>query len=104
MPRYDDTFVDRFLEPWNQHDVDGAFQAFIHELAVSGDAESLRLAFAEAGGALDLSCSAYLISAVATQCEEKDLAPYRSNAAAAPSKSLIAKSITYRKSDHQSRY
>jgi hypothetical protein len=24
MPRYDDTFVDRFLEPWNQHDVDGA--------------------------------------------------------------------------------
>ncbi len=82
MPRYDDTFVDRFLEPWNKHDVDGAFQAFIHELAVSGDAESLRLAFAEAGGALDLSCSAYLISAVATQCEEKDLAPYRSNAAA----------------------
>ena len=60
MPRYDDTFVDRFLEPWNKHDVDGAFQAFIHELAVSGDAESLRLAFAEAGGALDLSCSAYL--------------------------------------------
>ena len=25
MPRYDDTFVDRFLEPWNQHDVDGAW-------------------------------------------------------------------------------
>ena len=24
MPRYDDAFVDRFLEPWNQHDVDGA--------------------------------------------------------------------------------
>ena len=24
MARYDDTFVDRFLEPWNQHDVDGA--------------------------------------------------------------------------------
>lgn len=24
MPPYDDTFVDRFLEPWNQHDVDGA--------------------------------------------------------------------------------
>jgi ketosteroid isomerase-like protein len=24
MPRYDDTFVDRFLEPWNRHDVDGA--------------------------------------------------------------------------------
>ena len=23
MPPYD-TFVDRFLEPWNQHDVDGA--------------------------------------------------------------------------------
>ena len=23
MPRYDDTFVDRFLEPWNRHDVDG---------------------------------------------------------------------------------
>ena len=25
MSRYDDTFVDRFLEPWNRHDVDGAF-------------------------------------------------------------------------------
>ena len=24
MPPYDDTFVDRFPEPWNQHDVDGA--------------------------------------------------------------------------------
>ena len=24
MLRYDDTFVDRFLEPWNPHDVDGA--------------------------------------------------------------------------------
>jgi len=24
MPRYDDTFVDRFLEPWNRHDVDSA--------------------------------------------------------------------------------
>src|ERR1700730_4106875 len=24
MPPYDDTFVDRFLEPWNQYDVDGA--------------------------------------------------------------------------------
>ncbi len=24
MSRYDDTFVDRFLEPWNRHDVDGA--------------------------------------------------------------------------------
>jgi hypothetical protein len=24
MPRYDDTFVDRFLGPWNRHDVDGA--------------------------------------------------------------------------------
>ena len=24
MPPYDDKFVDRFLEPWNQHDVDGA--------------------------------------------------------------------------------
>ena len=24
MPRYDDTFVDRFPEPWNRHDVDGA--------------------------------------------------------------------------------
>ena len=24
MPRYDNTFVDRFLEPWNRHDVDGA--------------------------------------------------------------------------------
>jgi ketosteroid isomerase-like protein len=24
MPRYDDTFVGRFLEPWNRHDVDGA--------------------------------------------------------------------------------
>ena len=27
MPRYDDTFVDRFLEPWNRHDVDGALPA-----------------------------------------------------------------------------
>src|SRR5207245_1263971 len=25
MAPYDDTFVDRVLEPWNQHDVDGAF-------------------------------------------------------------------------------
>jgi taurine dehydrogenase small subunit len=24
MPRYDDTFVDRFLAPWNRHHVDGA--------------------------------------------------------------------------------
>ena len=24
MPPYDDTFVDRFLERWNRHDVDGA--------------------------------------------------------------------------------
>jgi ketosteroid isomerase-like protein len=24
MARYDDAFVDRFLEPWNRHDVDGA--------------------------------------------------------------------------------
>jgi ketosteroid isomerase-like protein len=24
MSRYDDTFVDRFLKPWNRHDVDGA--------------------------------------------------------------------------------
>jgi taurine dehydrogenase small subunit len=24
MAPYDDTFVDRFLEPWNRHDVDGA--------------------------------------------------------------------------------
>ena len=24
MPRNDETFVDRFLEPWNRHDVDGA--------------------------------------------------------------------------------
>jgi taurine dehydrogenase small subunit len=24
MPPCDDTFVDRVLEPWNQHDVDGA--------------------------------------------------------------------------------
>jgi hypothetical protein len=23
MPRNDETFVDRFLEPWNRHDVDG---------------------------------------------------------------------------------
>jgi hypothetical protein len=22
MPRYDDKFVDRFLEPWNRHDVE----------------------------------------------------------------------------------
>jgi hypothetical protein len=25
MPPYDDTFVDRFLEPWNQHDVNCRF-------------------------------------------------------------------------------
>lgn len=24
MPRYDDAFVDRFREPYNRHDVDGA--------------------------------------------------------------------------------
>jgi SnoaL-like domain len=24
MPRYDGVFADRFLTPWNQHDVDGA--------------------------------------------------------------------------------
>ena len=24
MTPYDDTFVDRFREPWNRHDVDGA--------------------------------------------------------------------------------
>jgi hypothetical protein len=24
MARYDDTFVDRFLESWNRHDGDGA--------------------------------------------------------------------------------
>src|ERR1043166_8320331 len=24
MPRYGSTFVDRFLAPWNEHDVDGA--------------------------------------------------------------------------------
>jgi hypothetical protein len=24
MARYDDAVVDRFLEPWNRHDVDGA--------------------------------------------------------------------------------
>jgi ketosteroid isomerase-like protein len=24
MARYDDTFVGRFPEPWNRHDVDGA--------------------------------------------------------------------------------
>jgi hypothetical protein len=24
MARYDKTFVDRLLEPWNRHDVDGA--------------------------------------------------------------------------------
>jgi hypothetical protein len=24
MARYDDTFVDRFLKPWDRHDVDGA--------------------------------------------------------------------------------
>jgi ketosteroid isomerase-like protein len=24
MPRYDEAFVDRFLAPWNRHDVDGA--------------------------------------------------------------------------------
>ena len=31
MPRYDDTFVDRFLEPWNQHDVDGALALMIDD-------------------------------------------------------------------------
>jgi len=24
MPRHDEAFVDRFLAPWNRHDVDGA--------------------------------------------------------------------------------
>jgi DNA-binding CsgD family transcriptional regulator len=36
------------------------FQAFIDGLAASGDAGSLRSVLAEAGGALDLSCFAYL--------------------------------------------
>jgi LuxR family transcriptional activator of conjugal transfer of Ti plasmids len=36
------------------------FQAFIDGLAASGDADSLRTVLAEAGGALDLSCFAYL--------------------------------------------
>jgi LuxR family transcriptional regulator, activator of conjugal transfer of Ti plasmids len=36
------------------------FQAFIDGLAASSDADSLRTVLAEAGGALDLSCFAYL--------------------------------------------
>jgi LuxR family transcriptional activator of conjugal transfer of Ti plasmids len=36
------------------------FQAFFDGLAASGDADSLRTVLAEAGGALDLSCFAYL--------------------------------------------
>jgi hypothetical protein len=36
------------------------FQAFIDGLAASGDADSLRTVLAEPGGALDLSCFAYL--------------------------------------------
>jgi len=31
MARYDDTFVDRFLEPWNRHDVDGALALMTHD-------------------------------------------------------------------------
>jgi ketosteroid isomerase-like protein len=31
MPRYDDTFVDRFLEPWNRHDVDGALSLMTND-------------------------------------------------------------------------
>ena len=40
MPRYDDKFVDRSLEPWNRHDVDGA-------LALMTDDWSERLREAE---------------------------------------------------------
>ena len=33
MPRYDDTFVDRFLEPRNRHDVDGALALMTDDCA-----------------------------------------------------------------------
>ena len=36
MPRYDDTFVDRFLEPWNRHDVDGALSPFCLQNGTGG--------------------------------------------------------------------
>jgi hypothetical protein len=32
MARYDDTFVDRFLEPWNRDDVDGALALITDEV------------------------------------------------------------------------
>ena len=38
MPPYDDTFVDRFLEPWNQHDVGGALALMTRRLRL-GDYE-----------------------------------------------------------------
>lgn len=36
MARYDDTFVDRFLEPWNRHDVDGALALMTDDLISRG--------------------------------------------------------------------
>jgi hypothetical protein len=49
MPRYDDTFVDRFLGPWNRHDVDGAL-ALMTDDCVRREAVS-RMAGALAGSA-----------------------------------------------------
>jgi hypothetical protein len=55
MARYDDTCVDRFLEPWNRHNVDGALalmtddcaypqaglkQAVVFPLSTDGEARS----------------------------------------------------------------
>jgi ketosteroid isomerase-like protein len=31
VERYDQTFVDRFLAPWNRHDVDGAMALMTHD-------------------------------------------------------------------------
>ena len=33
MPCYDDTFMDLFLEPWNQHDVNGALALMTDDCA-----------------------------------------------------------------------
>ena len=34
MARYDDTFVGRFPEPWNRHDVDGALALMTDDCVV----------------------------------------------------------------------
>jgi hypothetical protein len=38
MARYDDTFVGRFPEPWNRHDVEGAVGADDRRLRLGGQA------------------------------------------------------------------